>query len=132
MRLLYAPLVSDKEVRIEAFRLRGYRKGRMKEDNDVSEDGALCPMGRTDNRGGMLAQLMVEALVVLATCSSFISFKVADSAKTGRILEIEALIDNVQAHAWSSKTKCIRLMGDPSHRQASSPSSDTMSKIDWR
>jgi hypothetical protein len=58
--LLYAPLVSDRELRIVAERVCWRRKGSRKEGKDVDED---CDLGCTlssDILGGILAQLMFE------------------------------------------------------------------------
>ena len=62
MRLLYAPLVSDRELRIDAGRACWCRKGRRKEESEVSVEGGLDDGGKSINRGGILAQLMIEYL----------------------------------------------------------------------
>lgn len=65
MRLLYAPLVSDKELRIEAARVCWWRKGSRKEGKEAEH--LVAPGGKTcsDSRGGILAQLMVATLIMV-------------------------------------------------------------------
>ena len=65
MRLLYAPSVSERALRIEAGRDCWCRNGRRKEDNEVSGDDGLAWACRQSSgiRGGMLARLVVDLSV---------------------------------------------------------------------
>lgn len=65
MRLLYAPLVSDRELRIEAGRLCWCRKGRRKEGKDAGEGDSTGLKGSSDNRGRMLAYSNSDALTLM-------------------------------------------------------------------
>jgi hypothetical protein len=62
MRLLYAPLVSERAVRIETGRACWCRNGRRKEDNEVSgNDGLACTCRENSGiRGGILARLVAD------------------------------------------------------------------------
>jgi hypothetical protein len=60
MRLLYAPLVSDRELRIVAERVCWWRKGSRKEGKDVDEGCSLGCTLSSDIRGGILAQLIFD------------------------------------------------------------------------
>ncbi len=67
MRLLYAPLVSDRELRIEAGRVCWWRNGSKKEGTD--EDGGgmgfrRCRHGN-GNRDGMLGPVDVQVLTMI-------------------------------------------------------------------
>jgi hypothetical protein len=115
MRLLYAPLVSDRELRIDAGRDCRWRKGSRKEGSRLDEGETADCVRHNASRGGILATGSTggrdEVLDNLGALyrDHEVKVKMGDNAKSGKYFHLHL---QRQASASSKNTRSPHLDHD--------------------